>query len=202
MLLTHVWGLLAHPKAEWKSIRDERCTVGKCYCSHVLFLAAIPVIAYYFGTTKVGWVIGSKAVRLSVDSALQISALTYITLLLGVFAMGKAIHWMSQTYGAKQSLPQAIALAAYTATPLFLTGIMLLYPILWLNLLVGLVALAYTIYLLYTGVPIMMKISMERGFLFASAVLGVGLVMLVGVLAATVVLWDVGGMAPSFSTIS
>ena len=198
MVFKHVWGLMARPKDEWKSIRDEGCTIGKCYCSHVLLLAALPAIAYFIGTSQVGWVIGTKSVRLSTESSLYIAALTYLTMLVGVFAMGKAIHWMSQTYGAKQNLPQSIALAAYTATPLFLTGIMLIYPILWLNLLIGLMALAYTIYLLYIGVPIMMKISQERGFLFASAVMGVGLVMLVAVLAATVVLWDMGGLAASF----
>ncbi len=198
MFFKHVWGLMAQPKDEWKSIRDERCTIGKCYCSHVLLLAALPAIAYFIGTSQVGWVIGAKSVRLSTESALQIAGLTYLTMLVGVFAMGKAIHWMSQTYGATQNLPQSIALAAYTATPLFLTGIMLIYPILWLNLLIGLMALAYTIYLLYIGLPIMMKISQERGFLFASAVMGVGLVMLVAVLAATVVLWDMGGLAASF----
>ena len=198
MFFKHVWGLMAQPKAEWKSIRDERCTIGKCYCSHVLFLAALPAIAYFIGTSQVGWVIGTKSVRLSTESALHIAALTYLTLLVGVFAMGKAIHWMSLTYGAQQNLPQSIALAAYTATPLFLTGIALIYPILWLDLLIALMALAYTIYLLYIGVPIMMKISQERGFLFASAVMGVGLVMLVGVLAATVVLWDMGDLAASF----
>ena len=198
MFFKHVWGLMAQPKDEWKSIRDERCTIGKCYCSHVLFLAALPAIAYFIGTSQVGWVIGAKSVRLSTESALQIAGLTYLTMLVGIFAMGKTIHWMSQTYGATQNLPQSIALAAYTATPLFLTGIMLIYPILWLNLLIGLMALAYTIYLLYIGLPIMMKISQERGFLFASAVMGVGLVMLVAVLAATVVLWDMGGLAASF----
>ena len=106
---------------------------------------------------------------------------------------------MGQTYGAKQTLPQCIALAAYTATPLFLAGLMLLYPLLWLNLLLGLPALAYTVYLLYTGVPVMMGISRERGFLFASAVLAVGLVMLVGVLAATVILWG-AGIGPVFAS--
>ncbi|HEX9628322.1 MAG TPA: Yip1 family protein [Acidiferrobacterales bacterium] len=199
MVLQHVWGLLTHPKDEWKSIKNERCTVARCYCSHVLLLAAIPVVAYFVGTTQVGWDIANRdPVKLTQQSALIIAALTYVTMLVGVFAMGKSIHWMGQTYGSKQTLPQAIALAAYTATPLWLIGIMFLYPVLWLILLVGLLALAYTVYLLYTGVPIMMGVSQERGFLFSSAVLAVGLVMLVGILAATVILWDVGGLAPRF----
>jgi hypothetical protein len=193
MILSHVWGLLSHPEEEWKSIRKENCTIGKCYCSHVLLLAAIPPLAGYIGTTQVGWQVVSREVhKLTPESALWIAILSYLTILVAVFTIGKMIHWMGQTYGSKQTLPQCIALAAYTATPLFLSGLMLLYPLLWLNLLIGLPVLGYTVYLLYTGVPIVMGIPQERGFLFSTAVLAVGLVTLVAVLVATVILWDIG----------
>ncbi len=193
MLLSHVWGLLARPEEEWRTIRAGRGSDARYYCAHVLLLAAIPAVAGYLGTTQVGWQVTAREVhKLTPDSALQIAILFYVTIVAAVFTVGKLIHWMGQTYGSKQPLPQCIALAAYTATPLFLVGIMLLYPMLWLNLLLGLPALAYTVYLLYTGAPVMMDIPKERGFLFASAVLAVGLVMLVGVLAATVILWSAG----------
>lgn len=200
MFLKHIWGLFAHPKQEWLAIRDERCTIGSCYCSHVLLLAAIPAVCGYIGTTMVGWQIGAReVVKLTSASAVQIAVIYYITMLVAVFTVGKLIHWMGQTYGAKEALPQAIALAAYTATPLFLIGVMQLYPVLWLNFIVGLPALAYTVYLLYTGVPVMMGIPEERGFLFASAVLAVGLVMFVGLLAVTVILWGLG-IGPVFAS--
>jgi hypothetical protein len=91
-----------------------------------------------------------------------------------------------------------VVLAAYTATPLFLIGIMELYPVLWLNMVVGIVALSYTVYLLFSGVPIMMDISEDRGFLFSSAVLAVGLVAFVGLLAVTAILWGMG-LEPQFT---
>jgi len=201
MLLNHVWGLFAHPDDEWKTIRKERCTVTRCYCSHVLLLAAIPAVAGYIGTTQVGWDVpgGREVHKLTHQSALQIAILFYFTMLAAVFSLGAMINWMGKTYGSRQSLSQSIVLASYTATPLFLIGLMLLYPLLWLNMLVGLPALAYTVYLLYTGVPVMMGISRERGFLFASAVLAVGLVMLVGLLVSTVILWDLG-IGPMFAS--
>jgi len=115
-----------------------------------------------------------------------------------VFTVGKLMQWMGQTYGANKPLPQCIALSAYTATPLFLIGFAALYPMLWLDMLLGLPALAYSVYLLYTGVPIMMEIPPERGFLFSTAVLGVGLVMLVGVMAASAILWS-WGVGPVFT---
>jgi len=200
MLLSHVWGLLTHPAEEWEDIRKERCSIGKCYCTHVLFLAALPAIAGYIGTTQIGWSIGtSEVVKLTPQSALVIAILTYFTMLTAVFSIGWMIHWMGKTYGTEQPLPQGIALSAYSATPLFLIGLMSLYPILWLNMIVGLPALAYSIYLLYTGLPIMMRVNKEQGFLFASAVMAVGLVVLVAVLTVVVLLWGFG-IGPVFTS--
>ncbi|MCK7576731.1 MAG: hypothetical protein MZV65_13120 [Chromatiales bacterium] len=51
-----------------------------------------------------------RCTNLPPRSALQIAILTYLTMLVAVFSLGKAIHWMGQTYGSKQTLPQAIAL--------------------------------------------------------------------------------------------
>ncbi|NOZ11405.1 MAG: YIP1 family protein [Gammaproteobacteria bacterium] len=193
MFLKHVLGLFTHPAQEWQAIRDGRCSDNKCYYSHAFILAALPVIAGFYGTTQVGWEIGNRGViKLTTDSALQISVLYYITLLVGVFTIGKLIQWMGQTYDATQPLSICIALSTYTAMPLFLVGIVQIYPALWLNLVMGLPALAYSVYLLYTGVPVMMDVSKEQGFLFSSAVLAVGLVTLVAILAATVVLWGMG----------
>ncbi len=197
-MLAHLFGLFFHPKQEWEAIRNENCTIGKCYCSYVFILAAIPPISGYIGTTTFGWeVAGREAVKLSPDSALIIAIAYYLVMLVGVFSMGFMIHWMGKTYGAEQPLPRCISLAAYVATPMFLVGIFEIFPIIWLNFLVGLPALAYSVYLLYTGVPIMMQIPEEKGFLFSSAVLAVGLVALVCVLAATAILWG-SGFAPQF----
>jgi hypothetical protein len=199
MILEHVWGLFSHPKEEWESIRHSHCTVGRCYAVHVLLLAAIPAVAGYVGTTQVGWTIGAgDPVKLATDSAGPISALFYLCMLVGVYSIGMMIHWMGQTYGANPVRSQCVILAAYTATPLFLIGITGFFPILWLMLILGLPALAYTVFLLYTGLPIMMDIDPERGFLFSSAVLGVGLVALVALLAATALLWGMG-LEPQFT---
>jgi len=200
MIIQHITGLLTHPEKEWERIRDEHCTIGKCYCSHVLILSSIPAICGFIGTTQFGWKIGGRdPVMLTTDSALMISIIFYITMLVAVFSVGKMIHWMAKTYDAEQPLPTCIALAAFTATPLFLVGVMQLYPALWLNFIVGLPSLAYTVYLLYVGLPIMMEIPKDKAFLFSSAVIAVGMVMLVAVLAATALLWGFG-FAPAFTS--
>jgi len=61
----------------------------------------------------------------------------------------------------------------------------------------GLPALAYTVKLLYTGLPIMMEIDENRGFLFSSSVLAVGMVSLIVMMVAMAILWF-NGFAPQF----
>jgi len=58
-MINHVWGLFAHPDREWQEIRGEKETISHMYLSHVLILAAIPVVSAYIGTTRVGWAFGS-----------------------------------------------------------------------------------------------------------------------------------------------
>jgi hypothetical protein len=199
MVLQHVWGLFTNPRKEWEAIRDDKCTIGKCYAAHVLILAAIPAISGFIGTTQFGWEIGyGGKVMLEAGRAGVFAVLYYLAMLVGVFSMGWMIQWMADTYGARPMLSQSVVLAVYTATPLFLIGLMQLYPVLWLNMVVGIPALAYSVYLLYTGVPVMMGISEERGFLFSSAVLAVGLVAFVALLAVTALLWGMG-LEPTFT---
>ena len=160
---------------------------------HTLPFALIPVLAGWYGTTQVGWRIASEDLTtLSEQSATYIAVFYYLALLVGVGSVAKVIHWMSTTYGARPSGSTCLALASLSATPLFLIGFLAIYPVLWLNLVAGLPALAYTVYLFFTGVPILMDITAERAFLFSCAVLAFGLVCLVALLAVTALLWGAG----------
>ena len=192
-MIHHVWGLFTHPDQEWQEIRGDKETISHMYLSHVLILAAIPVVSAYIGTTQVGWsVAGGEAVRLTQASALQMTVLSYLAMLAGVAVMGAFIHWMSRTYDANPSLTDSIVFAAYCATPLFIGGLAALYPNLWLAMAVGTVAVCYTAYLLYVGIPAFMNIPKDEGFMFSSSVLAVGLVVLVAMMAISVVLWGFG----------
>ena len=192
MFIDHVIGLFLHPTTEWEEIHNEK---EKMLAAMVpsLLLGLIPAICGYIGTTQTGWTIGAgDPVRITEDSAAIIAIMYYTIIQVAVFSIGWMIHWMAKTYDSDPSLPACIKLAAYIPIPLFLVGFMQLNPVLWLNLVVGLPAVAYTVFLLYTGIPIMMGISQDRGFLFSSSVLMVGMIGLVGMLAVTVFLWGIG----------
>lgn len=193
MVIGHIVGLFSSPTAEWQKIRDEPRSASACIFRHVIFVAAIPAVSGYVGTTQVGWAIGASGTHyLSNESAGVIAILTYLTMIAGVIGMGLMIQWMAKTYSGEQTFDRCIVFAAYTATPLFLVGLTLLYPLLWLNMLLGLPAVAYTLFLLYNGIPIVMQMDKEKGFLFASAIVSLGLVAMIAILAITVLLWGYG----------
>jgi len=193
MVIQHLIGLFSNPTNEWSKIKANSCSATQCLLKHVAFMALIPAVSGYIGTTKVGWSIGASGTHyLHNDSAAIIAVLTYFAMLAGVIGMGYMIQWMSDTYGKKQELGRCIVFAAYVASPLFLIGFMMLYPIMWLNMLIGLPAIAYTVFLLYNGLPIVMEIEKEKGFLFASAIVGLGMVALVAILATSILLWGFG----------
>ncbi|MDH1263366.1 MULTISPECIES: Yip1 family protein [unclassified Pseudomonas] len=192
-MIHHVWGLFTHPDQEWQEIRGEEESISHMYLTHVLILAAIPAVSAFIGTTQVGWAIGDRTpVMLTESSAMQMTIMSYLAMLAGVAVMGAFIHWMARTYDASPNLTQCVVFAAYTATPLFIGGLAALYPHLWLAMAVGTVAICYTVYLLYVGIPTFMNIPEDEGFMFSSSVLAVGLVVLVAMIATSVILWGLG----------
>ncbi|UTA48841.1 YIP1 family protein [Simiduia sp. 21SJ11W-1] len=196
-ILEHTLGILLHPDSEWKAIRNERHSFAQVFLSHVPFLALIPPVAAYFGVTQVGWTVGDgEVVKLTAESALSLCIMTYFALMAGVYVLGEFINWMAKTYGVADSAEQrhyeGTALAVYVTTPVFLAGIVGVYPELWLNAAATIIAGCYAVYLVYEGIPILMNIDKERAFMYATSVVTVGLVMLVIVRVGTVIVWGMG----------
>ncbi|USD22216.1 Yip1 family protein [Microbulbifer variabilis] len=190
-MLTHMFGLMLQPRKQWELISCLPEKKLRRQISYVIILALFPAIAWYFGTTQVGWSIGNgNPVRITGQSALELVAVFYCTMVLAVVSIGYLIHWMARTYGAETHPMKGVVVAGFTATPIFLAGIAGIYPVLWLDILLATVAVAYAVYLLYLGIPIVMGVSEERGFLFASAIITVSLVIAVIIMVGTVLFWS------------
>lgn len=191
-MLNHLYGLMVQPRRQWQEIAGLSEKGLNRQIPYVIVLALLPALCWYFGTTEIGWNIGrSGQVRtLTSNSALSLVAVFYVTMILAVIAVGYFIHWMAKTYGAKTHPMKGMVIAGFTATPIFIAGAAGLYPILWLDILLATMAVAYAVYLLYVGIPIVLNVSEERGFLFASAVVTVCLVMAVVVMVSTVLFWS------------
>ncbi len=197
-MLKYLAGLFQSPSNTWQDVHEQTISVREVYVPFLAFLAAIPAVSIFFGGSQIGWTIGSgDPTRLTTGSALFVGVATYFALLVGIFCLGYAIQWMSKTYGVEPKLGTCVGFAALIISPLMIAGAVALYPSLWIYMVVFLVALAYSVYLLYGGLPIVLGISQEQGFVYSSAILTVGLVMFVALLGTTVVVW-LSGVGPVF----
>ena len=198
-MIQHTFGLLVKPSSQWKTITELPESSFRTLLLYPWILAIIPAVAWYYGTSNVGWTVADgDVIKLTKDSAMTICILFYLTQVVCLSVIGYFIHWMSDTYGAESSISKGIIIASLAATPMFIFGAVGFYPILWLDLLIGIVAVCWAVYLMYLGIPIVMDIPEERGFLFSSAVMGVALVILICLMVGAVILWDFGA-APAFT---
>jgi hypothetical protein len=199
-MIQHTFGLLTRPSAQWKTIAELSESSFRTLLLYPWIFAILPAVAWYYGTSQVGWSVGDHGdtIKLTTASARQICILFYLAMVACVSVIGYFIHWMSDTYGADSSVTKGIVIAGLTATPLFIAGLVGFYPVLWLDMLIGVAAVCWAVYLMYLGIPIVMKIPEERGFLFSSAVMGVSLVILICLMVGSVILWDFGA-APAFT---
>lgn len=192
MILNHIWGLYAHPKDEWQTI-EKRHESLMYSVMHIIVMALIPAICGYYAAAHIGWTIGvGDPIRISQSSAQFMAVAMYFALVIGVFVLAYLIQWMAKTFDSKPSFIQCIELAAYTATPMLMVGVAALFPVLWFVTLAGLAAVSYSVYLLYSGVPIMMNIPEEKGFIYSSSVVTCGLVLLVTIMALSAIMWTMG----------
>ncbi len=198
MPLTNAFALLYDPSEQWKIIASESRSVSDILFKFLVFFAAIPPVSAFIGSTYVGWSVGnSETYRITTESAFYLSVAAYLAIISGVFIVSYLVKWMANSYGAAPTFGRCFNLTAYSFTPLFLAGILGSFPILWLDMLVTLVAMAMSVNLLYKGVSIMMEIGREQGFLFAGSILTVCMVCLMGMFAVTVVFWG-SGLSPVY----
>jgi hypothetical protein len=197
-ILTRGLWLMFAPNNAWQDIADHQPSVIKVLLAYTVPLSLIPAFCWYIGVTEYGWQVAGETMRLTQASALPMCVMFYFACVFGVAILGLRVQWMSTTYGDAADFAQSVTLISYTATPFFIAGFLGLYPILWLDIMLGIGVACYCIYLLYAGVAPIMHVVRERGFLYASAVFAVALVSFVALLTVTVLLWDFGP-APEYT---
>jgi hypothetical protein len=201
VILNHLWGIYTKPQEEWKTI-DKQHESYFSALSHIMIIALIPTGMAYYASAYIGWDIGAGStadtIKLTSNSALAMSVAMYFGLIFGVIALAVLIHELAKAFDATPNYTQSLEIAAYTATPLFMAGVGAFYPQLWFLMTTVLIGVSYSVYLLYTGVPIMLHIPEEKGFIFSSSVVTCGLILLVILMVLSVILWSVG-LGPQYA---
>jgi hypothetical protein len=180
--------ILLSPRTEWEVIDAEATTLAPLYTGYVMPLAAIGPISQIIGYSVFGITVPFMGTyRVPIGSAITSAVVGYILTLVGTYVLALIIDGLAPTFNGQRNQIQALKVAAYSSTASWVAGIFLLIPGLrWLTLL-GL----YSLYLLYLGLPVLMKAPREKAMGYTAVV----------VLAAIVLFVIIGMVAGRFMAV-
>lgn len=171
--------VLFAPDAEWPAIAREQTAVS-ALAVYVAVLAIIPAMARFVGGSLVGVSAPDGAVvRLPLVAGLVGALLEYGLSLVAVVAVALVVHALAPWFGGQRTFHGALKLSAYAFTPYWISGLFLLFPGLRFLCVLGL----YGIYIVWTGLPRVMRSSPDASLGYAVAVAASGIVM--AILAVT-----------------
>lgn len=173
-LVARVQGILLRPRAEWEVVAGETASV-QGLLGYAAIVSALPALARivsgfmphcFFGvcvTSNPAWVVVSAVVY-------------YLATLVGVFLVGLVIDALAPSFGGERNQVQAMKVAVYSSTAVWLAGVFLIVP--WLGAPLTLLGL-YGLYLLYTGLPALMKSPPDKTLGYAAVVVVLALVIFI-----------------------
>jgi Yip1 domain len=170
-LVDRVKGILLNPKSEWAVIETETGDANYLFTNYVAILAAIPAVAVFIGYS---FIVG-------IGAGLIVGILTYVGHCVGWYVAALVIDALAPTFGGVKNFPDALKVSAYSATAGWLAGIFQIIPPLSVLSILGL----YSVYLLWLGLPVLMKVPQDRATGYTAAV--VGILFLVGIVIIFVV---------------
>lgn len=174
-IVDRVKRILVSPAAEWPVIAAETTPTQALITGYVLPLAAISAIAGFIGQVLIGVSLMGSTYRTPFMTGLVMAIWGVAAAVIGVFVCAYIINAFAPTFGATKSDAQAIKVAAYSFTPVWVLGILQILPVLGMLAILG---LFYAAYLMYLGLTILMKAPDDKAIGYTAVVIIVAIVVM------------------------
>jgi hypothetical protein len=156
------------PNTEWPIIAAEPTSPGTLVTDYVVPLAAIGAIAGFIGGSIIGHTVPYLGTyRTPLVAGLGLALFVFCMAIVGVFVVSLVINALAPTFGGEQNSTQALKLAVYSYTPAWIAGALQIVPL--LGVFVFFAAL-YGLYLLYLGLPRLMKCPEDKAVAYTALV--------------------------------
>ena len=187
-LVERAKNIIVTPKTEWDAVSAEEPNIQQILLGYVLPLALIPTIAVIIGWGMIG-IFGFTSFTYGIAMGL----VQLINAFLSVLISGFVIDALAPSFGSTKNMGRAVQLVAYSMTPVWIAGILNIFPTIgWLAGLLGL----YGLFLMYLGLAPLMKTPEDKkvGYLVVSIII---LIVVYFVIAAilTAILMAVFGLS-------
>lgn len=194
-IIERVKEILLTPKTAWPVIEAEAPDTAALYTQYIMILAAIQAVAGFIGMTLFGVGGFGVSVRVPLLTGLVQMVLGYALTLVMVYVVALIADALASPFGGEKNQSNALKLVAYSSTAAMVGGIFAIIPALGV---LTLVAALYSLYLLYLGVPTLMKVPQEKALPYTAVLVVCAIV--VGVIAGSILGAVQGG--PTLATSS
>jgi hypothetical protein len=158
-LKTRAVNILKTPGSEWARIAAEPATVSDLILHYAAPLAAIPAVCSFIGSTFVGIPVPFVGtIRIGAVRGLVTAVLSWVFALVGVYVASVVVEKLAPQFRSRGDLVQAMKLVVFAYTPVWIAGVLNIFPP--LSILV-IIAAFYAIYLFYLGLPPVMGTPQE-----------------------------------------
>jgi hypothetical protein len=172
-LLARVRNIVAVPRSEWPLIATEPGDPMRLFVGYVAVLAAIPAIAGFIGSSLVGVSVSAGRMHDPLAFGLLRAVISYLFSFVIVYLTALAIDVMAPLFGTQRNFTNALKLAVYSFTPVWLIGIVLMVPGLRFLSILGL----YAIRLVWTGLPPLLGVPRPKVLPYAMAIVAAAIVI-------------------------
>ena len=196
-LVSRLTNILMRPVAEWQVIALEQTSVQGLFLGYAAILAAIPALAQVVHGLMphcffvACWTPNPVFVVVG-------AVVSYVASLASVFVIGIIIDALAPSFGGQKSQDQAMKVAVYSWTAAWVAGIFNILP--WIGWLLILIGSLYSLYLLYTGLPALMKAPADKslGYTAVVVLLAIVVAIIVSLVVAPIAaIGMIGGAATS-----
>jgi hypothetical protein len=173
------------PGTEWPVIADENTPPATLFTAYALPLMIVSAVAGFIGRSIVGTTlpfIGTY--RMGIVSGLILACVNVVLGLVSLYIVWKIINALAPTFGAEKNSDRALKVAVYSYTPVWIAGVLNIFPLLGVLAVLG---GFYGLYLMYLGLPKLMKCPQDKA-------LGYTVVVVLCVIVVSFVTFAVGGM--------
>jgi|UniRef100_A0A7C4TDF9 hypothetical protein len=182
-MIERIKGILFSPKTEWEKIKSEPIGIAQVLTGYLVPMALIPAIFGFFGYMLIGVNFGMFGmIRYPFTSAIVWAIVWFILTIVGLYVEGIVINALAPSFDSVPNPTNAFKLAVYSMTPYFVAGVLYIFPV--LGVLVALISL-YGLYLMYTGMPVMMLTPKEKviGYIIVAIIVMFIINIIIGAIA-------------------
>jgi hypothetical protein len=172
-LVSRAINILTKPASEWQVANGEATSVSKLILGYAVILALIAPIAMLLGA----FLSGMFSYSFNVGMLIKILLIIYVIALATPVLLGFIIDALTTNLGGTKNSVQAMKVAVYSGTAFWLAALSLVLPDLWWLWLV--LGVGYGGYLMWVGLPILLRVPSDKAPVFVAAAVGIWAVLFI-----------------------